>query len=110
MFVFLFPLQKHLYIALFVFVNLWTVSIHDGDYRVPECLRPYINGAAHHTDHHLYFNYNYGQYFTFWDKLGGSFKDPTGLTAPGCHLAESGVRSADKQKVSGGASEAKKEE
>lgn len=36
-----------------------------------------INTTAHHTVHHLYFNYNYGQYFTFWDRLGGSHREPT---------------------------------
>ena len=73
---FLFPLHKMLYLIMFVFVNLWTVSIHDGDYRVPSLLRPFINGSAHHTDHHLYYNYNYGQYFTLWDRIGGSFRTP----------------------------------
>lgn len=29
---FLFPLHKVLYLVLFVFVNFWTVSIHDADY------------------------------------------------------------------------------
>lgn len=73
---FIFPLNKYVYLALFVFVNIWTVSIHDGDYRVPELLRPVINGSAHHTDHHLLYNYNYGQYFTLWDRIGGSFREP----------------------------------
>ena len=73
---FIFPLHKFLFLALFVFVNVWTLLIHDGDYRVPECLRPYINGAAHHTEHHLYYFYNYGQYFTLWDRIGGSFRYP----------------------------------
>ncbi|CAG8843491.1 32811_t:CDS:1, partial [Racocetra persica] len=31
----------------------------------------------HHTLHHLYFNYNYGQYFTIWDKIGGSHRFPS---------------------------------
>lgn len=35
-----------------------------------------INGAACHTMHHLYFNYNYGQYTTLWDRLGGSYRQP----------------------------------
>ena len=74
---FLFPLHKYVYLALFVFVNIWTVSIHDGDYRVPDPLKPYINGSAHHTDHHLFYNYNYGQYFTLWDRIGGSFRTPS---------------------------------
>lgn len=74
---FLFPLHKFTYLVLFVFVNLWTVSIHDGDYRVPEFLKSYINGSAHHTDHHLFYNYNYGQFFTLWDRIGQSFRTPS---------------------------------
>lgn len=31
--------------------------------------------ADHHV-HHKYFNYNYGHLFMFWDRLGGTFKDP----------------------------------
>jgi lathosterol oxidase len=26
--------------------------------------------------HHLYFNYNYGQFTTIWDRLGGSYRKP----------------------------------
>lgn len=80
---FLFPLHKVLYLCLFVFVNIWTVSIHDGDYRVPDMLKPFINGSAHHTDHHLYYNYNYGQFFTLWDRIGGSFRWPGAFTGEG---------------------------
>lgn len=46
-----FPLQKFAYVALFVFVNIWTVFIHDGEYMANS---PFINGAACHTMHHLY--------------------------------------------------------
>lgn len=74
---FIFPLHKVPYLVLFVFVNVWTVSIHDGDYRVPNLLKPFINGSAHHTDHHLYYKYNYGQFFTLWDRIGGSFRYPS---------------------------------
>lgn len=35
-----------------------------------------INSSAHHAVHHLYFNFNYGQYFTLWDRLGGSHRQP----------------------------------
>ena len=31
--------------------------------------------ADHHV-HHKYFNYNFGHLFLFWDRLGGTFKDP----------------------------------
>lgn len=73
------------YLSLFVFVNIWTISIHDGDYRIPDCLIFLINGAAHHVDHHLFFNYNYGQYFTLWDRLGGSYRYPSALFGKGPH-------------------------
>lgn len=74
---FLFPLHKASYLVLFVVVNIWTVSIHDAQYKVPDIFKPFINGAAHHTDHHLFFDYNYGQYFTLWDRIGSSFKNPS---------------------------------
>ncbi|KPP79385.1 lathosterol oxidase-like [Scleropages formosus] len=80
---FLFPLHKVLYLLLYVFVNIWSISIHDGDYRVPSLLEKVINGSAHHTDHHLFFDYNYGQYFTLWDRIGGSYRHPSALEGKG---------------------------
>jgi Delta7-sterol 5-desaturase len=73
LFPFIFPLQKFAYITLFVFVQVWSVMIHDGEYVANS---PVINGAACHTMHHLYFNYNYGQFTTLWDRLGGSYRKP----------------------------------
>ncbi|KAI0480357.1 hypothetical protein GGR56DRAFT_625813 [Xylariaceae sp. FL0804] len=69
----LFPLNKYASVGLFIFVNFWTIMIHDGEYVANS---PVINGAACHTMHHLYFNYNYGQYTTLWDRLGGSYRKP----------------------------------
>ncbi|KDN68399.1 putative fatty acid hydroxylase superfamily protein [Colletotrichum sublineola] len=50
----LFPLNKLAYVLLSIFVNLWTILIHDGEYITDN---PIINGSACHTAHHLYFNY-----------------------------------------------------
>lgn len=72
-FPFIFPLQKFAYVFLFIFINIWTVLIHDGEYYADN---PIINGAACHTMHHLYFNFNYGQFTTLWDRLGGSYRKP----------------------------------
>lgn len=72
-FPFLFPLQKFAYLGLFVFVQIWTVFIHDGEYVANN---PIINGAACHSLHHLYFRHNFGQYTTLWDRLGGSYRRP----------------------------------
>lgn len=72
-FPFVFPLHKVSYLALFTFVNFWTVMIHDGQYLSND---PVVNGTACHTVHHLYFNYNYGQFTTLWDRLGRSYRRP----------------------------------
>ncbi|KAJ3416643.1 c-5 sterol desaturase [Chytridiales sp. JEL 0842] len=72
-FVYLFPMWKPLYLGLFVFVQLWTISIHDGVYISDDEI---LLSAAHHNIHHLEFNYNYGQYTTLWDRIGGSYKKP----------------------------------
>ena len=47
--------------------------IHDGQYLSND---PFVNGTACHTVHHLYFNYNYGQFTTLWDRIGGSYRRP----------------------------------
>lgn len=73
LFPFVFPLHKFSYLVLFAFVTIWTVMIHDGEYLANN---PVINGSACHTIHHLYFNYNYGQYTTLWDRLGRSHRTP----------------------------------
>ena len=71
-FVLVFPMHQYLYMATLLLVGLWTVNIHD---RVTLSL-PGVNGAAHHTIHHTKFNYNYGQYFTWCDRVFGTYKDP----------------------------------
>ncbi|KAI9890961.1 MAG: c-5 sterol desaturase [Vezdaea aestivalis] len=73
-FAFVFPLQKFAYVALFIFINVWTVLIHDGEYVATSTI---INGAACHTGHHLSFSINYGQYTTLWDRIGGTYRPPS---------------------------------
>ncbi|KAJ0407272.1 hypothetical protein P43SY_008047 [Pythium insidiosum] len=73
LFILLFPLHRGVFLALYVLVNFWTISIHDG---LHVAHNAWLNGAAHHTIHHTDFVYNYGQYFTLWDRLGGSYKEP----------------------------------
>jgi len=78
LFVFLFPMQRQLYLVLFVLVNIWSIFIHDSDMFVSSgaVVEKYINTPAHHTLHHLYFTCNYGQYFTWADRAGGSYRSP----------------------------------
>ncbi|KOS16667.1 putative C-5 sterol desaturase [Escovopsis weberi] len=72
-FPFIFPLQKMAYVVLFVFINFWTILIHDGEYLTNN---PVVNGAACHSLHHSRFEVNYGQFFTTFDRLGGTYKMP----------------------------------
>ncbi|KAI0738288.1 hypothetical protein C8Q80DRAFT_269204 [Daedaleopsis nitida] len=76
LFVYIFPLHRVLYLALFVVVNFWTIFIHDSDMITGHPLEKIINGPAHHTLHHLYFTVNYGQYFTWADRMGNSYRQP----------------------------------
>ncbi|PRP83168.1 lathosterol oxidase [Planoprotostelium fungivorum] len=73
-YVFMFPMNKWVYLSLFVLVNYWTISIHDG---LGVYSGEVLNGSDHHVIHHRQFNYNYGQYFTLWDKLLGTHRKPT---------------------------------
>ncbi|KAK7214844.1 hypothetical protein V2G26_002847 [Clonostachys chloroleuca] len=75
-FVYVCPMQKHLYMFLFVVVQLWTILIHDGDMITGHWLEDIINSPAHHTLHHMYFTCNYGQYFTWADNYFDSHRAP----------------------------------
>jgi Delta7-sterol 5-desaturase len=72
-FPFLFPLQKWAYVCLFVFINFWTIMIHDGEFISSN---PIINGAACHAIHHMEFFGNFGQFMTWPDRLGGTYREP----------------------------------
>ncbi|KIJ14305.1 hypothetical protein PAXINDRAFT_116420 [Paxillus involutus ATCC 200175] len=82
LFIFLFPLHRWVYLCLFVFVNFWSIFIHDSDMITGHPLEKVINGPAHHTLHHLYFTVNYGQYFTWADRVGGSYRHPESSLDP----------------------------
>ncbi|AKF07388.1 sterol desaturase family protein [Sandaracinus amylolyticus] len=73
LFGFIFPLYGPIYLVMVSFVSVWSVMIHD---RVSFVRFKWINYTGHHTLHHWYYDYNYGQFFTFWDRLMGTWKDP----------------------------------
>ncbi|KAL9658787.1 hypothetical protein ABK040_005941 [Willaertia magna] len=79
-YVYLVPMQTKLYLFLFIAVQCWSISIHDGidavGSRVSWWPSKVVNGSLHHFIHHSRFDYNYGQYFTFWDWFMGSHYDP----------------------------------
>lgn len=67
------PMHKLTHLILLVAVTVWTTSIHD---RITFTDWQIVNGAGHHYVHHRDFKYNYGQYFTWCDRLFGTYKDP----------------------------------
>jgi Delta7-sterol 5-desaturase len=73
LFGFLLPVHGLVYLTFVSFVSVWSVMIHD---RVSFVRSTVINTTNHHTLHHWYYNYNFGQFFTFWDRLMGTWKDP----------------------------------
>ncbi len=71
--IFLFPIHFGVYLAFVSFLTLWAVMIHD---RVSIMPWRGINYTGHHTLHHWYYDCNYGQFFTLWDRLCGTYRDP----------------------------------
>lgn len=69
-------LPMHIY-ALLIVLSIMTISAtinHAGIEIYPsgkfgKWFKKWIIGATHHDAHHTKFNYNYGLYFTFWDRI-----------------------------------------
>lgn len=72
----LFPLHVGLYHGLVAAVMLWTILIHD---RIRWTPLAFVNHTGCHTLHHWCYRYNFGQYFTFWDRLCGTYRTPAAL-------------------------------
>ena len=78
-FAFLLPLQEWIYLGLIFFAAIWTQLIHN---RVSWVSPTIVNNTGCHAAHHWYCDYNYGNYFTLWDRLAGTYFDPDGLPEP----------------------------
>ncbi len=75
------PLHFVTLLAILMTMTIWSVVNHLGLDRLPvnfphHWLGKYFIGPAHHSLHHLKYSFNYGLYFTFWDKVLGT-EDPT---------------------------------
>ena len=72
----LFPLHVWVYNGFVTLVTIWAIMIHD---RIRWTPLSFVNHAGCHTAHHWYFRYNYGQFFTFSDRLCGTYHSPADL-------------------------------
>jgi lathosterol oxidase len=79
LYIFIVPTNVWVYFCLYGFSSFWTVLIHDRVRWIPATLGPIINYAGCHAVHHWCYRYNYGNYFTFWDKLCGTYCTPDKL-------------------------------
>eukprot|EP00754_Rhynchopus_humris_P005230 Rhum_TRINITY_DN12625_c0_g2::Rhum_TRINITY_DN12625_c0_g2_i1::g.53076::m.53076/K00227/SC5DL, ERG3; Delta7-sterol 5-desaturase len=75
-FIYLFPFHNVQFLMMFILVNMWTINIHDQI----DLGNKYLSSTGHHTIHHVDFWYNYGQYTTLWDRIGGTY-----MPAPQTH-------------------------
>ena len=67
------PLHLYAIIGILVIMTISATINHAGvevypSGKIGNWLKKWIIGATHHNFHHQKFNYNYGLYFTFWDK------------------------------------------
>lgn len=73
---FLLPLNVWVYHGFVMLATVWAVAIHDRVRLVPT---EWVNHTGCHMVHHWYFAYNYGQFFTVWDRLCGTYRNASCL-------------------------------
>ena len=71
------PIHPLVFLLHLTFMTLTAVSNHLGFELLPSWTRnwglsKYFISATHHAQHHKFFNYNYGLYFSFWDRWLGT--------------------------------------
>jgi lathosterol oxidase len=71
-FAFLFPIHIGVYVGALIVVTLWTFLIHEPPPFFP---KGWPNFASHHEIHHTCNKYNYGQFFSLWDRIGNTYRE-----------------------------------
>jgi lathosterol oxidase len=80
LFAFLLPLNGYVYLTMQSLMSLWSVGSHD---RVAIVRWRWFNYVDNHTLHHWFYRCNFGQFFTFWDRLMGTWRNPVDEVAAG---------------------------
>jgi len=78
--VFLIPMHPVTFVAYLVYDGIFNAAGHSGHEIISKKQRhhwffKYFTVVTHHDLHHSQFNCNFGQYFTVWDRLFGTFQD-----------------------------------
>jgi lathosterol oxidase len=82
---FILPLHVSVYAFFIMFLQVWSTFIHE---RVTWVRWGAVNYTSLHTLHHKLNKYNYGQFFTFSDRLFGTYKSSEGLVYDGADRLE----------------------
>ena len=70
------PTHYFTHTFMIFFTEIWATYIHDTmDWNIGP-----IMGSKYHTVHHTHYIYNYGQIFTFCDRIWGTLREPVGKT------------------------------
>jgi lathosterol oxidase len=70
------PCHYLTHVVFLFFTAVWATYIHDAmDWNMDP-----IMGSKYHTIHHTHYIYNYGQVFTFCDRIWGTLRVPVGKT------------------------------
>lgn len=65
----LIPLHPVVIIGYLTLMTLSAIINHLGFEVMPVKLQRWLISGTHHSAHHRYFNYNFGLFYTFWDRL-----------------------------------------
>jgi len=68
------PMHTYAFLCVLLTMTISATINHAGveiypSGRFGKWFQKWFIGATHHDNHHIKFNYNYGLYFTFWDRL-----------------------------------------
>ena len=77
---FVMPMHLSVYAFFIMFLQVWSTFIHE---RVTWVTWGAVNFTAHHTLHHKLNKANYGQFFTFCDRIFGTYRAPDGIVYDG---------------------------
>lgn len=78
------PMHPAALLAYLMFDGFINAAGHCGHELVPDAVRrnralSWLNHVGHHDLHHTKFRFNYGQYFSVWDRVMGTYRDPAPL-------------------------------
>lgn len=79
------PLHPAVIICYLTLMTLSAIINHLGFEVMPQGLQKWLISGTHHSGHHRYFNYNYGLFYTFWDRLLGTEHEVKKSPAPEFH-------------------------